>query len=177
MGGYGSGWRGIAKTTVEDCLFMSAAKLTSDRMLRANWQWCGVLSWTRVSTGEKISYIEFDSIVSSESGSVHFKYTKTKTGDAVDYKTKLTSTLLPRGGRRWWFVCPLVVGDRPCRRRVDKLYLPPSSRYFGCRHCHQLTYTSCQESHKYDNCLALIGASRGMTAPEVAKLLRRDWRR
>jgi hypothetical protein len=31
---------------------------------------------------------------------------------------------------------------------VGKLYLPPPARYFGCRHCHDLTYTSCQEHDK-----------------------------
>jgi hypothetical protein len=49
---------------------------------------------------------------------------------------------------RWWFVCPLVVNGRPCNRRVGKLYLPGASRYFGCRHCYDLTYTSCQEHDK-----------------------------
>jgi hypothetical protein len=45
---------------------------------------------------------------------------------------------------RWSFICPLIVNGRPCGRRVGKLYLPPSARYFGCRHCHGLTYTSAQ---------------------------------
>ena len=30
---------------------------------------------------------------------------------------------------------------------MDKLHLPPA-RYFGCRRCHDLTYTSCQEHDK-----------------------------
>jgi len=33
---------------------------------------------------------------------------------------------------------------------VGKLHLPGRARYFGCRHCHDLTYTSCQESRKRD---------------------------
>ena len=52
------------------------------------------------------------------------------------------------GGRRWWFECPLLVGDRECGRRAGKLYL--KGRYFGCRDCHDLTYQSCQESHRFD---------------------------
>lgn len=31
-----------------------------------------------------------------------------------------------------------------CGRRVRRLYLV--GRYFGCRHCHALTYTSTQQS-------------------------------
>jgi hypothetical protein len=45
-------------------------------------------------------------------------------------------------------VCPLLVQGQACNRRVAKLYLPPSSRYFGCRYCQDLTYTSAQEHDK-----------------------------
>ena len=31
-----------------------------------------------------------------------------------------------------------------CGARVKKLYLPPGTRYFGCRRCHDLTYESVQ---------------------------------
>ena len=44
-------------------------------------------------------------------------------------------------GRRWWFRCR-------CRRKVGRLYLPPNTRYFACRHCHNLTYTSTQQDDK-----------------------------
>jgi hypothetical protein len=40
------------------------------------------------------------------------------------------------------------VEDRPSGRRVGKLYLPPSARYFGCRHCYDLTYNSVQQHDK-----------------------------
>ncbi len=50
----------------------------------------------------------------------------------------------PNGGTRYLAVCPLVVNDRPCRRRVAQFFLPPGSPYFGCRHCHRLTYRSRQ---------------------------------
>ncbi|MHB1423319.1 MAG: hypothetical protein ACYC3I_09020 [Gemmataceae bacterium] len=39
-----------------------------------------------------------------------------------------------------------VTMQRRCR--VGKLYLPPDSRYFGCRHCHKLTNRSAQEHAK-----------------------------
>jgi hypothetical protein len=50
------------------------------------------------------------------------------------------------GGSRWWFICPLIRYGIACNRRVGNLYLPPNRRYFGCRHCHGLTYRSCQQS-------------------------------
>jgi hypothetical protein len=55
---------------------------------------------------------------------------------------------------------------------VRKLYLPGGGKHFGCRHCYDLTYTSCQESHKYDSCLAAVGAPMGLSAREVGKLLK-----
>lgn len=70
------------------------------------------------------------------------------TGETLDYKINLDTTDPNYGGRRFWFLCPLVVGGRACWRRVGKLYLPSNHRYFGCRHCHDLTYTSCQRSDK-----------------------------
>lgn len=42
------------------------------------------------------------------------------------------------GGHRKWLKCML------CGRKVAKLYL--RGKYFACRHCHKLTYRSCQES-------------------------------
>ena len=32
-----------------------------------------------------------------------------------------------------------------CGRRVGTLYLPPGSKYFGCRHCYNLSYDSRNE--------------------------------
>jgi hypothetical protein len=74
---------------------------------------------------------------------------------------ELTTTRPRFGGLRWWFVCPLLVSGRPCRRRVGKLYLPPRARYFGCRHCYDLTYTSCQESRKYDGAFRFMSRISG----------------
>jgi hypothetical protein len=77
------------------------------------------------------------------SGYVRFNYTHTD-GDGnknnMDYEVALTTTECNYGGVRYWFVCPLVKNGRPCRRRVGVLYM--YSKYFGCRHCGELTYAS-----------------------------------
>ena len=65
-------------------------------------------------------------------------------GEDLDYPVRLVTTRCHLGGARWWFVCPLARDGAVCGRRVRKLYL--RHRYFGCRHCHDLTYKSCQES-------------------------------
>jgi hypothetical protein len=66
----------------------------------------------------------------------------------LDYKVDLVRTPCNFGGVRYWFRCPLVTNGIPCKRRVGKLYLPPDGTYFGCRHCYNLTYTSCREHDK-----------------------------
>src|SRR4029077_6119670 len=120
MGGDGSGWRGCAKTTVEDCLILSAAKLMRDKMLRPGLRCCYSLTWTNSVTGEKLSSIGFDVNLGADSGIARLHYTPTKAGAAMDYPVKLTTTTLPWGGIRWWVICPLTVNDRCCGRRVGK---------------------------------------------------------
>jgi hypothetical protein len=77
---------------------------------------------------------------------VHYHFTES--GVNVDYRVWLAATRPRFGGRRWWFLCPLSRDGRQCGRRVGKLSLPPGGRYFGCRHCYDLTYTSAQEHDK-----------------------------
>ena len=79
------------------------------------------------------------------------QYKFTESGQEMDYPISLTHTVLAWGAKRWWFNCPLIKNGIPCNHRVGKLYLPPGYQYFGCRHCYNLTYSSCQESHKYDS--------------------------
>ncbi len=62
-------------------------------------------------------------------------------------------------------------GNVPCGRRCGKLYLPPGGRDFGCWTCYDLTYTSCQESHKHDRWAAMLGKDLGLSARQVLRLL------
>lgn len=48
------------------------------------------------------------------------------------------------GGCRPFFICPAVVDGRACRRRVPRLY--QGGRYFACRRCYGLVYTSQRQS-------------------------------
>jgi hypothetical protein len=64
--------------------------------------------------------------------------------DAQDVEEAITMVASPQpfGGRRWAFLCPLEQEGYACGRTASVLYLPPGRRYFGCRHCHELTYAS-----------------------------------
>jgi hypothetical protein len=79
---------------------------------------------------------------------LHYTRTNTVTGEEkqIDYTVDLVSTPCNFGGFRYWFLCPLVIDNQPCQRRVAKLCLPPGQTYFGCRHCYGLTY-QCQREH------------------------------
>ena len=59
---------------------------------------------------------------------------------------------------------------------MAKLHLPPGGRYFGCRHCHELTYTSSQESHRYDRLSAGIARETGLDPAFVKRALSRGRR-
>ncbi len=78
---------------------------------------------------------------------VIFKYSlinqATKEKNDYEYKVLLDKTPCNYGGWRYWFICPL----NNCRRRVGKLYL--AGKYFGCRHCHDLTYASQNVNRKH----------------------------
>jgi hypothetical protein len=80
------------------------------------------------------------------------------------------SNLPGNTGRRWWFICPLVVQGVACRRRVATLY---GNTLFGCRHCHDLTYQSTRESHQLARLAAQLAAELGdFPAAQVAAELR-----
>jgi hypothetical protein len=79
----------------------------------------------------------------------------------VDYKVRLVTTKPNYGGRRWWFICPLVRRDGGPPRRVAKLYLPSGGKYFGSREAYGLTYTSCQESGKNRELFRRLAVMRG----------------
>jgi hypothetical protein len=153
MGGPRSGnryhsHRPLAKITVEGCLDIDANLWGREGIIRAGaWQ-SGVWTWTFGIGGSSISY-EADTR-NPERATVRLAYSWRERGSPErheDYHVRLTTTRPHFGGRRWWFVCPLVIDGRPCNRRAGKLYLPPDGRYFGCRRCYDLTYTSCQQSH------------------------------
>lgn len=166
MGGYGSG-RSSDRCTVESCLVLSADRLTRDKFLRPEAHKAGTLTWTRTSTSEKVATLGWKAETTTEAGRLRLHYTLTGSEEEVDYCVRLTTTPLPWGGVRWWFLCPLD----GCRRRVGKLYLPPGGRYFGCRKCYELVYASSREAHKYDGLYMRIGAEIGVGPADVKRVL------
>ncbi len=87
----------------------------------------------------------------------------------IEVVVHLQTTRPNFGGVRWWFSCPGMVGGEECGRRVGKLYLPPGDRYFACRYCLDLTYESCQKSHRYDRLFAQMAGEASGEAFEAVK--------
>ncbi len=150
-------WSYSSRSTVEECKTITTKFLNEHKYFDGGVRWGG-MNWSR--NGEKTGSIGF--VVSTVEGDeyIRFQYTQTdrNTGEKteLDYKARLDWTPCHFGGRRWWFICPLVVNGRVCSRRVGSLHLG-SGKYFGCRHCYNLTYESSKESHKFDSMFLKMG--------------------
>jgi hypothetical protein len=175
MGGPGSGsgwhwWRPKRKTTVEECFSLDVGKLLRRGFLRAGQRCVGTWSWPLLrSGGWFVADIEADAL-DPTNATARLRHRSLR--GPLDYTVRLTTTSPRFGGLRFWFTCPLTVNGRRCGRRVGKLYLPLGAPYFGCRACHQLTYRSCQESHKNDALFRLLARETGMD-PNLFRLLER----
>lgn len=88
---------------------------------------------------------------------------------SIEEVVHLQTTRPNFGGVRWWFSCPRTVDGEMCSRRVGKLYCPPGSRYFACRYCLDLTYESCQTSHRHDGLFALVAGEASGERFEAVK--------
>jgi hypothetical protein len=70
------------------------------------------------------------------------------------------------GSNRVWFLCP------GCNQRVAIIY---GGKYYRCRHCHNLTYSSQQESEsdrlmrKARKIRSQLGASKNLSVPILFK--------
>ena len=90
----------------------------------------------------------------------------------LEYEIELERTACRLGGYRYWFVCPVVKDGVYCGNRAAKLYLPPGGQYFGCRECYDLTYESCQKSHKYDRIIDHIPEDMDLEGLNLTQVLR-----
>lgn len=144
MGGFGSGrWeRATRKETVEESLTLCIDDLR--HYLRPDVS--GKIRWTSYD-GSRDDVAFF---VSGEGEKPRLTLSYRVDGQHdVSLQIHFTSTPTNFGGRRLWFACPMMIDGVPCDRTVGTLHLPPSSTFFGCRTCHDLTYQSCRESSNW----------------------------
>src|SRR5262245_34457238 len=134
MGGHGSTrWNGYQKRqTVENCMALDVNLLCLLKGIEAP---SGTLSW---QTGATIGFV----LNNRQHRSLELRF---KLGNReIRELFPLVSTEPHLGGRRWWFQC----NGENCRRRVQKMYLPPGEKSFACRQCHGLTHLRAQRHDK-----------------------------
>lgn len=150
-------WSYSSRWTVEECHTITTKFLNQYNYFDGGVRHGG-MNWSR--NGEKTGSIGFEVSTVESDEYIRFQYTQTnkETDEKTefDYKACLEWTSCYFGGRRWWFICPLVVNGQVCGRRIGSLHLA-GSKYFGCRHCHNLTYESSKESHKFDRLFRGLG--------------------
>lgn len=156
VGGFGSGQRWSKKDVVEDCYAIDTADLKRWKLLVPGIaDRFGSLEWRRGREEKPSSSVSYRLTVGSNAGTLRLLYSIKSLNAELDYPVELVATPCHLGGVRWWFICPLARNGVACGRRVRKLYL--NGRYFGCRHCHNLTYRSTQESDSRVYALARAG--------------------
>ncbi len=167
MGGLGSGnrYRFDKKTTTDECRSLDVRRLHRVGLLEPGHSFS--LRWSRAG-------IEIGSVggVAHDDRVTFFYRHRTGPGDEWDdvkETVDLEWTACNFGGTRPWFLCPGVVGDRRCGRRVAVLYGP--GRYFLCRHCYDLGYQSqrdnetCRALRKAQKIRERLGGSANTTQP------------
>lgn len=173
MGRYGSGkrWGCSANDTVEDCYALDVNWMTREGLFDGDGR-RGSIRWFNSVTGEQTSRIGYEVNVPARWLRLHYR--RIEAEESIDYKVPLTTSELPWDGIRWWFTCPLICDGQYCGRRVGKLFLADGTRYFGCRHCQDLTYRSCRESHRFDRILGRMAMGIGARGDEVMRMWRDD---
>lgn len=138
MGRYGY------RETTDGLLWLDTVVLRKEGYLRHSIY--GSLWWTAQPSGHQSS-VSITSYPLEDQPHINLVYTTrlNETSHALNYNILLTTTPCFFGGKRWWFLCPIVRDNNPCINRARKLY--KCGLYFGCRQCLQLAYPSQNENH------------------------------
>jgi len=178
MGGNGSSrWRWYSKRIcAEDCRVLDVNLLRRDGFLRSGV--AGTVTWP---DGGKIDVVEVR--LAGDVAFIRLAYSITWAGQRQNFGYRVDLVQVPRlvDKHSWVFRCPL----QGCDRRAVKLYLPPGGRYFGCRHCYDLTYRKRQQHDKgldpylrlsFDELISLLdqlqaAPLQAQTAREALKVL------
>jgi hypothetical protein len=137
----------ISKGVAEDCFKLSIFEMRQHGFFTKYYGG----SVTRLTDGQRSSITAQLEPVSQEGLQLRLLYTQTNhtTGEKQEfnYIVNLVSTPCNFGELRYWFLCPLIKNGFKCNRRVGVLY--KGGDYFGCRHCYNLSYRSCNENPRF----------------------------
>ena len=161
--------RWTSRLTVEQCLPLTVESFRGSRIWASPTGTVGAISWSD-SQGLPLGKIEY-SVQNDADGlaiCIRRQYARLNSTFTLleELRIPITTTRPHLGGKRQWFLCPIVHDRQPCGRRVGRLYLPPGAAIFGCRHCHNLTYqsTRVRDKHNHASFQDLLVELRGALA-------------
>jgi hypothetical protein len=148
-------WNSKGKPEAEWSNRLSIFWLKKHKYLEKDYSFkSGGITWTSGTDNE--SSIGFSIIRDNwgnpeERSCLNLQYTNTNRSsgnkEKMDYRIELTTTSCHYGGRRYWFICPLTKNGKYCGRRVGVIF--GIGKWFGCRHCGNITYRSQKLSGRY----------------------------
>lgn len=135
----------IRKTIkIDDCLRLDINQLRRGKCLQLNASgFNGVISWSSKSSSRVISIgYDFNTVDSNDMWlrlfySYHCSQNILRN---INYKIQIITTRPNYGGRRIWFVCPII------GKKSSVLYLMPENGVFSCRHAYKYQYASQSKS-------------------------------
>lgn len=132
MGGFGSGRKG-RREIVENCRSVDANNLAKWQFFKPGGRYA-LTKWSR--GGHETGSCGIGTSIDEKRAICTFQYN--------DREVRVALSWYAPGyrGRRYLFVCP------KCERRMRTLHFMGGE--IACRGCHDLTYTSCNESHHFD---------------------------
>jgi len=162
MGGLGSGRQAYKyEYTVEDCLSIKTGSIFQGKCNMPGSCRSGTLYWT--IDGQRIGLVQYGVCLKLKSPYIVLQHNGNKT--KISYSVFLSYTHPNFGGFRYWFNCP------KCGKRVGKLYMAPGSKYFLCRQCQNLTYTSCRKSHSDDTIIKHMSSKTSLSWIEAKQAI------
>ncbi len=140
----------MAKQQAEWSNRLSIFWLKKHGYLDGGWR-SGSIKWTygMNDNGSSISFTVTTNNDGDNNIRLYYTHTSQATDEkeSLDYKIALTTTPCHFKGKRYWFICSLSKNGKYCGRRVGVLF--SVGKWFGCRHCGNIAYSSQMRGGKY----------------------------
>lgn len=165
----------MSRNTTTDTRNFSIFFLKKSKKLETDsYSWNNNIIWSRHE--EETARIGYNISTSSESPYIELNYKSKSYSEEewtpINYKVPLESVKCNFGGIRWFFRCPLYRSGQYCGRRVAVLY--SVGNYFGCRHCADLTYETCNQGKRFRG-FPFEVLTKGMKADELYEKISRTY--
>lgn len=147
----------MAKHLAELSNRLSISSLNNERLFDQHNFKSGSISWTWGKNENKIGFSIAKDNQGTPAEKIHLGLFYTITRNDIEksdmnYKIEIAKTPCYYGGVRYWFSCPI------CSQRVGVLYLV--DKWFTCRHCGEIVYSSQRQSEKYKGFVSIPDIER-----------------